>query len=70
MTKRIHRLERDCSAQADEIDKLDAQYEEIVRKNQENDDLERTEHVELVAGKKKNIAGDKERLWELLYNIN
>ena len=69
MTRKINELDEECRLFTDEIQKLDNLYDEIIRKDKENEAKEVAEHAELVASLKNVNISYKNRLWELLYNI-
>ena len=69
MVSKISELDQECRAFNEEIEKLDSLYDEIVRKDKENEVKEVEEHVELVTSLKNVNINYKNRLWELLYNI-
>ena len=70
MAKKIAELESECVISEQEIDKLETQYAEIEQKDDELDKKLKEDHTNLVAESKAANNSYKDRLWELLYNIN
>lgn len=70
MLRKISELESECMSSEQEIATLDADYEEIVTLHRETEEKVAKEHVEEVEAKKLANLKYRNRLWELLYNIN
>ena len=70
MHKKIAALENECIDSQIEIEKMDKQYDEIVQKDQESDELEAQKHIDLVKESKLANENYKKSLWAMLYNIN
>ena len=69
MVKKIYQLDSECNELDDEIVKLDKSYEDMVRRDEENDVSLRETHSQEVEDEQESIYKLKKRLKEELYNI-
>ena len=69
MRKKARELDQECRNFQSEIEKLELQYDAILKNITETDEVELSKHIEDVNQKKVANSVSKSKLQEMLYNI-